>query len=93
MCVYGERILIVDLNGNKILSVDKNDYEKIEETPFLDDFTFDKPDCICTDGDGNVFVGQVRWIFFVISNQAGGKPKFRTSIFLKTKWGEGPRNL
>ena len=60
MCVYGNKILIVDLNGNKILSVDKNGYS-IDETPFLDNFTFDKPDCICTDGDGNFFIGQVRF--------------------------------
>ena len=83
MCVYGDRILIVDLNGNKILSVDKNNYEKIEETPILDDFTFDKPDCICTDGDGNVFVGQVRCNFFegrgyeVFFCGGGGTKNFR----------------
>merc|ERR1712126_250276 len=51
------QILITDLNANKVLAFNRRDLT-FDGLP-LSEFKFDKPNCIRTDGEDNIYVGEV----------------------------------
>lgn len=59
MCFHddGKQILVTDLNANKIMSFKSSDlsFDRLLFT----DTTFDKPNAICTDSRGCIYVGEV----------------------------------
>ena len=58
LCFYkDDEILVADLNGNKILAFSRTDFSFIGLP--LSKYEFDKPNCIRTDSDNNIYVGEV----------------------------------
>ena len=58
MCLYGENgILITDLSANKVMRRKRDDFSF--DGLVLQNVLLDKPNCICTDPQKNIYVGEV----------------------------------